>query len=332
MRNNPFMPIYDLCNAGNSRQKLETLPSFPRLMDIELTNTCNFRCLMCPTGNFSQKRPSGLMEPETFLKVADEAAEHGTPLRFIRWGEPTMHPRFLEYVRAAKDRGLLVHVNTNGSYMTDEMIGELIEIPLDSLKFSFQGVDRVSYSEMRNRDYFIELVATIRRFHGMRGDRAKPFLQVSTTITYEAVQQVKDFTDEMKTMADMVNVGHTTFDWLDLKAVRLKPHEIAMLERLKGQESLNKIHPECPEVFDKLSINWDGKVTACCMDSDNLMIIGDIARQSLAEIWTSSKMREFREVLADMRHDDLPLCKNCYDSHGLAANAPKASDDGPGKA
>jgi radical SAM protein with 4Fe4S-binding SPASM domain len=116
----------------------------------------------------------------------------------------------------------------------------------------------------------------------------------------------------------MVNVGHTSFDWLDLNAVRLKPEEVAMLTRLKDAESLEKIHPECPEVFDKLSVNWDGKVTACCMDSDNLMVIGNILEQPIADVWTNEPMTHYRQVLADMRHDDLDLCRNCWDTHSLS--------------
>ena len=42
-RNNPFQPIYDICNAGDSKAKFAALPPFPRLIDVEMTNTCNFR-------------------------------------------------------------------------------------------------------------------------------------------------------------------------------------------------------------------------------------------------------------------------------------------------
>lgn len=314
---NPLQPIYDHCNAGNSKKKLASLPKFPRLIDIEMTNTCNFRCLMCPTGNFSQKRAKGFMEDDVFYKILDEIRPHKTPLRFIRWGEPLTHPRVLEYLRACHGADVITHVNTNGSKLDDAMMDAILEIPLDSLKFSFQGVDRKSYSEMRNIDFFKELTATIRRLHEKRGTRTKPFIQVSTTITYESKELVQAFRSALAPYCDSLNVGRTVLEYVDLNAVRLRDAEFEELKRLKELESVVKVHPECPEVFDKLSVNWDGKITACCMDSDDMMIIGDIRKQTLAEIWDSEILNGYRALLADMRHDELPLCRSCYDTHGL---------------
>lgn len=318
MRTNPLKPIYDLCNAGNSRQKLADLPAFPRLIDIEMTNLCNFRCLMCPTGNRSQKRAQGFMPEEVFARVLDGMKGHDMALRFIRWGEPLMHPNLLPFLKAAKAQGVLLHLNTNGSHLTEEMARELLAVPIDSIKFSFQGVDRQSYREMRNTDFFDELHDKIAMLARLRGDAPTPFVQVSTTITYETEDQVAEFLRLFEPLADMVNVGHTSFDWLDLKAVRLKPDEVALLEKLAQAQTVTRVHPECPEVFDKLSVNWDGKVTACCMDSDNLMVIGNVLENSLDEIWHNETMTNYREMLADMRHDELPLCASCWDTHGLS--------------
>lgn len=320
-RSNPFQPIYDICNEGGSRQKLANLPEFPRMIDIEMTNTCNFRCLMCPTGNFSQKRDKGFISDEVFYKILDDIRPYRTPLRFIRWGEPLTHPNIVAYLRDAEAAGSLSHVNTNGSKLTEEMMDALIAIPLSSLKFSLQGVDAKSYGEMRNIDFFDGLLETIRCFNEKRGDRPLPYTHISTTITYESPEQVRAFDEGVRGLVDKVSIGHTVLEWVDLNAVRVRPHELETLKWLKQQESLVKIHPECPEVFDKLSINWDGSVTACCGDSDNLMIIGDVMKNSIMEIWESEQLNHYRRLLADMRHEELPLCRTCYDYHGLHAPA-----------
>jgi radical SAM protein with 4Fe4S-binding SPASM domain len=314
---NPFAPIYQACNAGNSAHKLGNLPDFPHLIDIEMTNTCNFRCLMCPTGTFAQKRRKGFMTPEVFHKVLEELAPTKTPLRFIRWGEPLMHPNIVEFIAAAHAKGLLTHINTNGSKLDEAFIRALIDAGLDSLKFSFQGVDRKSFGEMRNTDFFDALVETIRLTSRIRGEAKRPYLHVSTTITYESKEQVATFKELITPLVDLVSVGRTVLEHLDLDTVRLRPHELEQLRALKDQESVVRQHPECPEVFDKMSINWDGTVTACCGDSDNKMLIGDVRSQSLAEIWRSDALNHYRQMLAEMRHDELPLCKTCYDYHGL---------------
>lgn len=69
----------------------------------------------------------------------------------------------------------------------------------------------------------------------------------------------------------------------------------------------------CPEIWDKLSINWDGSVSACCSDYDNIMIVGNIMENDLREIFNGAKEKKFREVLKDDNYDKLPLCKDCYE-------------------
>ncbi|MBF0166027.1 MAG: SPASM domain-containing protein [Alphaproteobacteria bacterium] len=278
---------------------------------------------MCPTGNHSQQRPQGFMPDEVFYRILDEIRGRKLGLRFIRWGEPLMHPKVLEFLGAAKRDGHLVHLNTNGSYLTPEMADHLLNVPIDSLKFSVQGVDRDSYREMRNVDFFDKLLETAAMLHSKRGHRERPFLQISTTVTYESKEMQQAFLESVSHYCDATNIGATNFDWLDLKAVRLKPEEIDLLTSLMQQDSVQRTHPECPEVFDKLSVNWNGKVTACCMDSNDLMVIGDITTQPLLDIWQSERMQEFRSLLADMRHDDMELCKHCWDTHNLFVLSPE---------
>ena len=317
MRQNPFKPIYDKCNAGNSKEKLNNLLDFPRYIDVELTNTCNFKCLMCPTGVGVQKRMKGFMSDAVYYKILTEIKGYKTPLRFVRWGEPTLHPKMLEYLKEAKKNNIFIHINTNGKMLDEEMMLELIAIPLDSIKLSFQGVDEKSYKEMRNIDYFKELLKKIENLYNLRGDKKYPFIHIATTITYESNEQVAFFKERVRKFADHVTVGRTQLEFIDISKVKLKESEVTTLLWLKEQESLFKKHPECPEVFDKLSINWDGKVTACCADYDEKMVIGDVMESSLNEIWNSEKLNYYRSLLADMRHDDIELCRMCFDTMGI---------------
>ena len=323
MRQNPFKPIYDKCNAGNSKEKLNNLPKFPRYIDLELTNTCNFKCLMCQTGIGAQRRTKGFMSDAVYYKIITEIKEYKTPLRFVRWGEPTLHPNLVKYLIEAKRNGMLVHINTNGKLLDEEMMLELIDIPLDSIKFSFQGVDKKSYREMRNIDYFNELLKKIERLYNLRQDRKCPFIHIATTITYESNEQVELFKEGVRNFTDLVTVGRTQLEFIDTSKAKLSEFEINTLLWLKKQESLIKKHPECPEVFDKLSINWDGKVTACCADYDEKMVIGNIMESSLNEIWKSGKLNYYRSLLADMRHDDIELCSKCVDTMGIVTNLNK---------
>lgn len=321
MRTNPFAPLYHLQNTGTAEEKHANLPDFPRIIDVELTNSCNFRCLMCPTGNHSQTRPLGFMNPNLIWHMAEEAKEYGTAFRFIGWGEPTLHPELAFFISACTNRGLLSHLNTNGSKITETMAQRLVWEGLSSIKFSFQGVDQKSYAEMRNIDYFEPLLEKIELMRNARERENSdgPYIHVSTTTTYETPEQIEAFRKRVEPLCDGLSIGKTVFDFMDWKAARLRPHEKEMLQRLAGMETADKRHPDpCPEVFDKLSVHWNGWASVCCNDFDNKAMAGHFPQQTIKEIWRSPMMEEYRERLSRKEYSG-PLCTNCYDYMGLTA-------------
>jgi radical SAM protein with 4Fe4S-binding SPASM domain len=316
-RINPFAAYYDQCNDPRNRRDPAMLPDFPRYVDIELTNACNFKCLMCPTGTGVAKRKKGFITEKDFSRLIDELKIRRTPVRFIEWGEPLLHPNLPVLLSDCHEHGIHTHLNTNGLLLDEEMMDVFVRTPLSSLKFSFQGIDRKSYQEMRNRDFFDELIERITTLHRLRGDKRYPYLHVSTTITYETSDKVKEFREMISPYVDLVTIGRTTMDFLNPDDARLSGEERERLRYLIRQESVVKRHPSCPEVFNVLAINWDGSVSACCTDYDNLMIVGNIQDQSLEEIWKSKKMNTYRTLLSRMKHDLLDVCRNCYDNMRL---------------
>lgn len=317
MRNNPFQPIYNECNRQNSIAKFSNPITVPRYIDIELTNTCNFNCFFCPTGTGQQKRNKGFMTEEVFDKILKEALKDNIPIRFVRWGEPTLHPKWMHFLQQATQNKLLTHLTTNGSRLSPKIIKKLIDLPLDSIKFSFQGIDRKSYLKMRNIDYFDTLIQTIKSFYQLRKDKLRPYIHISTTITNEPAEKIEHFKKFIKNFCDSYQVGRTVLEHIDLNQVKISEFDKKRLYILKKQESVIKIHAECSQVFDVLSINWDGTVSACCRDFDKQMIVGNISTQSLHDIWSSHKLQSYRKILAHMDHDLLPLCRTCYDLNQL---------------
>ncbi len=305
---NPFRPLYDLCNSPKGE-----LIDFPRMIDVELTSSFNFRCLMCPTGNRSLARPAEFMSLETFGKIVDQCVEHGTALRFIGWGEPTLHPNVVNFIRASTERDLLTHLNTNGSKLTGKLAQNLVNAGLSSIKFSFQGVNRQSYLDMRRTDFFGGMIEAIGVMRWARGKDKTPWIAASTSITDETPEQVERFRHVMTPLVDELTVGNTVFDFMDLRAVRLRPGERDRLEGAMAVESVEKRHPDpCPEVWDKLSIHADGSVVVCCNDFDGIVNLGNVKHTPIAESWRHPRIEAYRGRLARKKYTG-KLCESCWD-------------------
>jgi hypothetical protein len=148
----------------------------------------------------------------------------------------------------------------------------------------------------------------------MRGDGQYLYIHVSTTITYETKEQVEKFKNEVSGFADLVTVGRTIMGYVDTEKTKVDMNSLRVLKMLKEKESVVKKYMECPEIFDKLSINWDGTISACCNDYDNKMIVGSLLDNTLKEIWRGDKINSYRRLIADMQYDGLELCRDiCYD-------------------
>lgn len=159
------------------------------------------------------------MSMEVFQKILCELNGRDVAMKFVGQGEPMLHPKAVEMIRCAAAHGVVCHMTTNGCLLSEENIEELICSGLASLKFSFQGVDAKGYQEMRMRDDFEALYQRIALFYKMRGNRNYPFISVCTSITDETTEQVRAFREKFAPICDQVEVGLTTFEFIDAEKI-----------------------------------------------------------------------------------------------------------------
>lgn len=122
-------------------KELEVRPGFyletPPLVWLELTRRCNLTCAHCYIDG--GKARDNEMSSKEFYAVIDELADMGVWAIAITGGEPTLHPEFVDLVKYARSKNLLVGIATNGMFLTDEILGALpregviISVSLDDL-------------------------------------------------------------------------------------------------------------------------------------------------------------------------------------------------------
>ncbi len=315
-RVHPLKRFYDMIDRSDIEYKKSHIPEFPQIIEFEITNHCNFQCLMCKTGMGTALRQRGYMSQATFEKVLDEIKGRDVALKFVGQGEPLLHKEFMKFIRMAKNEGITCHLTTNGSMLNEKMMKEMIEEELDSVKFSFQGVDAEGYKTLRQKDDFEQLLKKIEKLYVMRGKEKSPFITIATSITDETKVEIREFKEKCKRIADKVEVGITTLEYIDISKVKDEKAK-GVLEELKiKQNSSKKRYICCNQVFDVITIRWNGDITACCADNDGVMTLGNIAEKSIKECWNSPKQNKYREILGRNGYDELELCKDCYDVMG----------------
>ncbi len=317
-KTHPLKPFYDVIDTGNPKEKWERLPEFLRIIELEITNHCNFQCVMCKTGNGQAKRDRGYMSEEIYQKLIDELAgmESQTAIKFVGQGEPTLHPAFLTYVMKAKEKGIVCHLTNNGSMMNDQFMEELIDTGIDSVKFSFQGVSRDGYKLLRIRDDFEELLGKIEKLYKLRGERQYPFITIGTSVLTETEAEIAAFRKQCESICDKTEIGITTLEYIDLELISDTGRRDEMKVIKQEQKECLRRYNCCHQIFDVLTLHWNGNICACCADNDEVMVLGNIKEMTLKECWDCEKEKSWRRILAERRYEALPLCKDCYDIYG----------------
>jgi radical SAM protein with 4Fe4S-binding SPASM domain len=259
------------------------------------------------------------MSEETFINVMNSLKDYHVGLRFSRWGEPTLHKDIVKFFTVAKKNGHLLHLNTNGQLLNETLIRNLVDLGLDSIKFSFQGIDEKTYQEMRQDSNFNILINNIKTTYKIRDRKALPYIHIATTTTYETDLETETFKDTVRPYCDYVTVGKTKLEHIDInKTTRLNAKQKSILADLKIKESMIEDRLKiCPEVFGKVSIDWDGQVSACCSDYNREMIIGDINKNTISEIFHNDIVEKYRRILRKNEFEKIPHCNRCFDLMSL---------------
>jgi radical SAM protein with 4Fe4S-binding SPASM domain len=279
---------------------------FPLHIDIGITNSCNLKCTFCPRTILIEEgkwRDVKHMDMEMYKKIIDESVELGTySINLNLLNEPLVHPKIIEMIKYAKEKGIVdVHFHTHGGLLSEKMCNELLESGLDKLLVSIDSPDKEEYEKLRVLSDFDTVVGGLLRFKKMRDDRGllNPLIKCNFIqfpgITKEKLNEDISFGLELGDSVGLQEYIRPTLD--NGEGINFQP----------GYKSSFV----CQQPFTRIAIIEDGRVSPCCTDSNLDLIVGDLNKQTLLEIWESKKMQNVRKLHSDGEYYKLKACKNC---------------------
>jgi radical SAM protein with 4Fe4S-binding SPASM domain len=289
--------------------KYEVLTDFPLHLDIELAGVCNLRCDFCFQNDLITK-PLGLMDMDMYTKIIDEGKRSGLcAIKLQIRGESFLHPRLFDCICYAKDAGIMdVQITTNGTLLNEERITDILNSGLDKIVFSVDDHHSAAYGK-RNTDpcYFSTKYAISHLLRQKKKlGKSKPVVHVQANISDVDIESVKRIQ-------------------LYLQKEFLEPDKI-IINRLHDYRNevdsfrdIDKDYqmPPCSYLVQRLAVFWNGEVTTCCMDYNNIFKLGNAKQKTIKEIWQSETMETLREKHFEGQYGDVPVCKHCYVSSGL---------------
>ena len=293
------------------RPELYTLePPFPRTnFLLELSNACNHECLFC--AHQKMKRKVGYMKREMVESALRQAYELGTrEVGFYATGEPFLVKELPEYIKLAKDIGYeYVYLTSNGSLATEEKIKAVINAGLDSLKFSINAPERKLYEFIHGKDDFDTVVEHLKFLHKYREESGKKYKIFVTGILTRFTENMKDMYYE--------KFGNLT-DEIVFKTVYNQGGYMPEIEYLLKCECDKETYRRCNLPFDALCITNEGYLSVENADYENMLIVGDLNKQTLKEAWYGDKMKMVRKMFLTDNMENC-ICDCCVHHNNAPA-------------
>lgn len=274
---------------------LKHVSNFPIHIDFEISSICNLKCPMCYRPHRSDKN-DGVMDFKIYKKAIDECACHKLYSIRLSWrGEPTLNPHVVEMVDYAKRKGVReVSFITNGVKLEGNMAEGLVKAKLDYFSVSIDGTYG-KYEEIRYPSKFDEIVSKLRKMRKLRDSIGKGFPRIRINSIWSAIKDnPREYFDIFNPIADYITIN-PDYDHSE-KDTQIDPNHI------------------CQYLYQRMTVMWDGTVPLCICDKSKEVVLGNIANDSLYDMWHGETMNEMRKRQINGKIKTITPCTKCQRS------------------
>jgi MoaA/NifB/PqqE/SkfB family radical SAM enzyme len=217
-------------NGNVAKDKDNIMDSLNKLY-VEITNLCNLKCQMCIQRAWDV--PTGQMSLATFSRLMAQIGEFPTPpiIHLGGYGEPMFHPDFLEIVRQAKATGARVEITTNATLLTADKAETLLDLGLDRLVVSIDGVTPESYAHIRVNGSLQKTLNNLRHLYRRKLQRAGRHSNPRVEIAFVAMKSNVGDLQELPRLATRIGA------W-QVRVSNVIPHTPEMEQEILYERSL----------------------------------------------------------------------------------------------
>ena len=318
-------------------------PPLPRSLYLETSSRCNSLCETCIL-TFGGREPQRDLTWDEFRHVVDQFPDlervllHGI-------GEPLLNRDLVRMVAHLDARGAYVLFNSNAITLSHQIARALIDAGLDELRVSMDAGSRDTYRRIRGVDAFDRVVRNLEAFAGLKTElgSARPMVSLWFTALKDNIGEIPDLVP----LARLVGAAEIHLQRLVYNGLGLATEDQSLYGRLHDQQSAliqateaaaraaglafsasGATAPEvsltpsragqpwsaCRRPWTLAYVTVGGNVLPCCIapwitGHYDGIILGNLFRESLQEIWWGERYRRFRR---DLQTSEPPEpCRGC---------------------
>jgi radical SAM protein with 4Fe4S-binding SPASM domain len=326
----------------------------PRLVGLEITHNCNLTCGFCESHSHLLPAPivktrtyaggRRAMDLETIERLCRSLAALGTGwVELSGKGDPIVHPKLPEIIRAIKQAGLSCSMFTTGSVPRGDLAATIVDCGLDRLNLSLNAASREVWAKVAGKDlwdktlaFLTEVLERRRRSGGQR-----PWVRVSFVVCKENVEDVGRSVELCRELGVDEGGWCVMGELPSTVSLQLEPEDVKRLQAgipgwARSLDAAGIVHDllglaedlplrigtrgaqenpmqrdlPCYEGWMHAVIAPDGDVAPCCYCEKTTL--GNIVEQDFAAIWNGPRYLDLRRRMLAMAQSQQPICWECY--------------------
>lgn len=284
------------------------------LLNLEFNSSCNLRCRWCSLDH-GKKRV--IMSTDTLGRAMDALVDGQLPnlkrVDLHNAGETLLHPDLpgmLTIIRRTRQKiastatfGLL----TNAMLLTPKKSEQIVRSQaVDQMRFSLDGGTPELFESIRTGASWEKVRSNIFNFLKINEAAGNP-------IATEAICMLPPDLGEDAHLDPSFEVLFSMIDKVSLR----HPHnwdgsvELEVDDEFYREMAEDRAGQTCFLLQHNMVVLPDGRVTVCCSDLNARGVIGNIHKNTLAQIGASPKRQTMLRLFAEGRKDAIKLCKDC---------------------
>ena len=297
-----------------------------KCVQVQTTSVCNGQCIICPYSESWFVKNPGYMSDELYTKILDDIAEYD-PIFFGKFcpylcNDPFADADIIKRTDLARQKlaNPYLEVSTNLVLATRNQIDDLIRIYERNrfngrIMVSFHGINEESYRKTMGLSYKKAMDNAVYLIGQLDG--RMPIYVHCAAESRDGSYPLTKKEDSFTFWKDVVVMRNLTAK--NLHVFPLKFHTRAGNVNLDGwdyKKIVRDIGPDnrfdCPRIHDHLHVIYTGEVIGCCCDYQHEVVLGDLTKQSIKEVFDSDKWKSWTKmVTGEIESPPDFLCKRC---------------------
>lgn len=291
-------------------QEIPIKLDLPTKTAIEINNTCNLNCLMCNT-KLSTRAP-GYIELQMFELILNQLMKIGFDrIALHTVGEPLLYKNLDNLFEIIKKYKFKVSLSTNGqlpkqlrSFLSNHWR------TLRFIRFSIDASTSKTYEEIRRGAKFSRLIKSLEIVHKFNRNKINYYIPIKIDSIINLIN-INELSSFFKVYGKYCFPESINFNLIS----GLSPDNKYFLETFPFPNLIKKMVP-CKMVFTDIYFTYDGKATLCCRDYNGDLIVGNLGKNSIIEIWNGEKAESIREQHLN-KNVNIKCCNQCFGTYSF---------------